>query len=126
MQDIGALVGRIALAHIFVLAGLQKIGGYAGTIAYMQSHGVPGWLLPGVIALELAAGLAVVLGWYTRITAGLLAIFAVAAALIFHHDFSEGQNLIMLMKDLAMAGGLLYVVCYGAGRWSLDRWIASW
>lgn len=126
MQAIGVLVGRILLAHIFVLAGLNKIQGYAGTTDYMENHGVPIWFLPAVIALELAAGVAVIVGWQTRLAALALAAFCVAAALVFHNDFAAPPNLVMFMKDFAMAGGLLLLATHGAGRWSVDRWVSSW
>ncbi|MEQ8797932.1 MAG: DoxX family protein [Salinisphaeraceae bacterium] len=124
MQHFGALIGRVLLVHIFLLAGLDKIQGYTGTTDYMQDHGVPIWFLPAVIALELAAGVAVIVGWRTRIAAGALAGFCVAAAILFHHDFATEPNMVMFMKNVAMAGGLLLLVVHGAGRWSVDHWLA--
>jgi putative oxidoreductase len=108
------------LSAIFLLAGASKIGAYAGTQAYMESMGVPGFLLPAVILLELGGGLAVVLGWQTRLAAFLLAGFSVLAALLFHANFTDPLQSILFMKNLAMAGGLLLLVAGGAGAWSLD------
>ncbi|MDT0634704.1 DoxX family protein [Spectribacter hydrogenoxidans] len=124
MQHFGVLAGRLLMAHLFLLAGLDKVQGYAGTTDYMQSHGVPIWLLPAVIALELAAGLAITVGWQTRIAAGALAGFCVIAAILFHRDFATEPNMVMFMKDFAMAGGLLVLAAHGGGRWSVDHWIA--
>ncbi|HET8882040.1 MAG TPA: DoxX family protein [Solimonas sp.] len=114
------LVGRILIAALFVIAGWGKIGGYAGTQQYMASMGVPGALLPLVIALELGGGIAIVLGLFTRPIALLLGGFSIVAALLFH-SASDQMNQIMLMKDFAIAGGFLFLVANGAGRLSLDH-----
>jgi putative oxidoreductase len=117
--------GRVLMSAIFLSAGVSKIGAYAGTQAYMESMGVPGAMLPLVIALEVGAGLAVLLGWQTRISAFLLAGFSVLSALIFHSDFGNQMQSILFMKNLAMAGGLLMLVANGSGRWSVDTWLQS-
>lgn len=114
-----ALLSRILLAAIFVAAGSSKIGGYTATQGYMQAMGVPGALLPLVIALEVGGGLALIFGFQTRLAALGLAIFSVIAAFIFHHG-ADQINQIMFMKNLAMAGGLLALTLNGAGRASLD------
>jgi len=119
------LSGRVLLSVIFVTAGVSKIGTYAGTQGYMESMGVPGVLLPLVIALEVGAGLAVLIGWQTRISAFLLACFSVLSALIFHADFGDQMQSILFMKNLAMAGGLLMLVANGAGSWSIDARLQS-
>lgn len=119
------LAGRILLALIFIVAGFGKIGGYAGTQAYMESVGVPGALLPLVIATELGGGLMLAAGLLTRWVAVALAGFTVIAALIFHFDFADQIQSIMFMKNLAIAGGLTIVFRHGAGAWSLDRLLAS-
>jgi putative oxidoreductase len=114
------LTGRILMSSIFIMAGINKISGYAGTQGYMESMGVPGALLPLVILLELGGGLAVLLGWQTRIAAFLLAGFSVLSALIFHANFGDQMQSILFMKNLAMAGGLLFLVAGGRHDWSID------
>jgi putative oxidoreductase len=114
------LVGRILISMLFLGAGLDKVGGYAGTQAYMESAGVPGALLPLVIALEILGALAVILGFRTRIAAALLALFSVASAALFHWVPGDQMQTIMFMKNLAIAGGFLLLVARGAGDWSLD------
>lgn len=105
---------------MFIGAGLSKLGaGYAGTQGYMASMGVPGELLPLVIALELGGGLSLLLGFQTRLVAFLLAGFTIVAGLIFHSGADQMQQ-IMLMKNFAMAGGLLAFTLSGGGRLSLD------
>lgn len=127
LKDLAAPAGRAALALIFILSGVQKIGGYAATQGYMEFMGVPGGLLPLVIAVELGAGIALLLGWQARIAAFLLAGFSVLSGLIFHLVPSFGlegmaaqAETIGFLKNVSIAGGLLVVTALGAGPWSLD------
>lgn len=120
MNNAIVLLARLLLAHIFLLAGLSKITGYAGTQGYMESVGVPGALLPLVIALEIGGSLALIVGLFTRWAALALAGFCVASALIFHRNFAEQMQMILFMKNFAMAGGLLLLYVQGAGAFSLD------
>jgi putative oxidoreductase len=119
-QNFADLLGRILIAAIFLVAGLGKIGGYAATQGYMASQGVPGALLPLVIALEVGGAIAIILGYRTRLVAFLLAGFSLVSAMIFHRALGDHAQFIMFMKNLAMAGGFLFLVARGAGDWSLD------
>jgi putative oxidoreductase len=120
-QDLAAPVGRILLALMFLLAGLNKISGYAGMQGYMESMGVPGALLPLVIALEVLGGITLMLGWHTRLTAFLLAGFTLLATLIFHSNLGDQTQMLFFMKNLSIAGGLLLAVSHGAGPYSIDN-----
>lgn len=120
MNGLVMLVGRVLLAQIFVIAGIDKILAYQGTAKYMIAFGVPEWFLPLVILLEVGGGLALVLGWQTRWIALALALFSVITAIIFHHDIANGMQKILLMSDLAFAGGLFVVSVVGAGQISVD------
>jgi putative oxidoreductase len=113
--------GRILIAAIFVLAGAGKIAGYDGTAAYMAAMGVPAALLPAVIVLEIGGGLAIALGWYTRVAAFLLAGFSLVSALIFHMDFADQTQFVMFWKNVAIAGGFLFLVANGPGALALDN-----
>lgn len=113
------LAARIFLATLFVVAGLGKIPGYEGTAGYMQSMGVPGFLLPFVIALEIAGGIAIAVGYRTRLVAFLLAGFSILSGLIFHNPLDPSEQT-QFLKNLAIAGGFLALVAHGAGRISLD------
>lgn len=121
MTDIrfAAPVARGLLAAIFILAGLQKLGGYAGTAGYMEAMGVPAALLPLVIALELLGGLALIVGCQTRTAALALAGFTLVAGFIFHSDFANRMQSILFMKNVAITGGLLAIAATGAGAWSV-------
>ena len=120
MEKIIQVVARVLLAQIFVLAGLNKIGGDADTQVYMDAMGVPGILLPLVIILEVGGGLALIVGWQTRWAAYALAAFTALAAVIFHSDLGQQIQMILFMKNWAMVGGLLLLGVYGAGAYSLD------
>ncbi|SJM95639.1 Inner membrane protein YqjF [Crenothrix polyspora] len=121
MNNIITLIARILIAHIFLLSGLSKLGaGYAATQGYMESMGMRGILLPLVIALEIGGGLALIIGFFTRWIALALAGFCIAGAVVFHHDFADQMQMIMFMKDFAMAGGLLLLYVHGAGPFSVD------
>jgi len=120
-QDLAAPVGRVLLALMFLTAGLNKISGYAGMQGYMESMGVPGALLPLVIALEVLGGITLMLGWHTRLTAFLLAGFTLLATLIFHSNLGDQTQMLFFMKNLSIAGGLLLVVSHGAGPYSIDN-----
>jgi putative oxidoreductase len=109
------------LASLFLLAGIGKLGTYSATAAYMSSAGVSGALLPAVIATELGGALAIILGWKTRIVAGLLAGFSVLTALTFHNNFADQIQMIMFLKNISIAGGFLLLIANGAGPLSLDR-----
>lgn len=114
-------LGRLFIAAMFVNSGIGKISGYAGTQAYMESQGVPGMLLPLVILVEVVGGLAVIVGWQTRIAAFLLAGFCLLSAALFHLNFNDQMQTIMFMKNVAIAGGFLFLVANGAGAFSIDN-----
>ena len=115
------LAGRTLLASLFLVTGFGKITGYAATQAYMVATGVPGSLLPLVVALELGGGIALVLGYRTRLVAAALAVFTIAAGVLFHSGADPMQR-IMFLKNVALAGAFLLLVARGAGGWSLDAW----
>ena len=121
IQTLSAPLGRLLLALIFIVSGVGKIGAYAGTQAYMDSMGVPGVLLPLVIALEILGGLAIIVGWQARIAAFLLAGFCLLSAVLFHGNIGDQGEQIQFLKNLGLAGGFLLIVAHGAGAWSLDN-----
>jgi putative oxidoreductase len=132
VKDAIAVVARLAIALIFLWSGVGKFLASEGATAYMQQFGVPfaAVLVWAVIALELGGGLALVLGWRTRLTAAALALFTLVAAVIFHAfwaaDAAQALNEeIHFMKNVAIFGGLLMLVAHGAGRYGLDAQRAS-
>ena len=122
-----ALAGRILLAWLFIPAGIAKIAGFDGQVAYAASAGLP-WPQLGVfagMALELVAGTMLLVGWHTRYAAAALALFTVVAAAIFHAYWNlpadqAMMQKIMFDKNIAVAGGLLLAIAWGGGAWSVD------
>lgn len=124
MQQIEKLAmpaGRVLIAMMFVMSGFGKIAGYAGTQGYMDMMGVPGALLPLVIITEIGGGLAIILGWQTRLAALALAGFSIVSAIVFHADFGDQTQMVMFLKNVSIAGGFLFLVAHGAGAYSLDN-----
>ncbi|QQG28937.1 DoxX family protein [Pectobacterium carotovorum] len=122
LESTALLVARILMPILFIVAGYSKLGdAYAGTQQYMQAMGVPTFLLPLTILLELGGGLAVLFGLLTRTVALFTAGFTLLTALIFHSNFAEGMNQLMFMKNLTIAGGYLLLAVTGPGAFSIDR-----
>ena len=119
------LAGRILISVIFLMAGLNKITGYEGIQGYMDAMGVPGSLLPLVIITEVVGAIAIILGFQTRIVAFLLAGFSLLSAMLFHFNFADQMESILFMKNVAIAGGFLFLVANGAGAMSLDQRLAA-
>ena len=114
------LAGRLLLAQLFLIEGIGKLVGYGAAVAYVAHYGLPVWLLPPAIAVEIGGGLLLALGWHVRIVAPALAGFCLATALMFHMDFGNQSQVIHLEKDLALAGALVLVWLRGAGPLSVD------
>lgn len=123
-----ALVGRILIAYLFIPAGIGKLMGFSGTVGYITSVGLP---LPEVgaaiaVLVELVLGIALLVGFKTRWTAILMAVFTVATALFFHKYWSAPDAMKMMQqinfnKNIAIAGGLLALAAFGPGRFSIDK-----
>ena len=117
-----ALIGRILIAVIFVLSGAGKITQPGANIAYMTAAGLPFASIGLVVAalIELGGGIGLILGYRTRLVAAVLTLFALVTAFVFHSDFSDQNQFIHFFKNVAVAGGLLQIVAFGGGRFSLD------
>ncbi|MBN8483970.1 MAG: DoxX family protein [Sphingomonadales bacterium] len=121
--DALALTGRILLALIFLLSGLGKLADPAGTAAYVASAGLPAPVLAawGAAILETVGGIVLIVGFRTRIVALALAGFSVIAAVFFHAQFADQNQMIHFLKNLAIAGGLLQLAAFGPGRFAFNR-----
>ena len=122
LKSLASLVGRILLVLIFLHSGIGKIENFEGTAQYMANYGMPytSYFLFGAIILELAGSVFVILGYYTRFGALLLLIFLIPTTIIFHTNFDDQIQIIMLMKNISMFGGCLILLAVGAGRFSMD------
>jgi putative oxidoreductase len=114
------LAGRILLVVLFLVSGFGKLTAYSATAGYMASAGVPSFMLPLVIALEIGGSIAIILGWHTRVIAFLMAGFTLLTAVLFHTNLGDQVQQLMFMKNLAIAGAFLLLVAHGAGAYSLD------
>lgn len=123
VHDALALIGRLLLAALFILAGFGKIGAAQGTIGYIASVGIPfaEAVYYATIALEIGGGILLAIGFKTRIVAVALAAFSIASAVLFHADFSDQMQFTSFFKNLAIAGGMLQVIAFGAGRFAISR-----
>lgn len=117
------VIGRVLIALIFVLSGFGKIMNFDGTLGFMQSVGIPftAFALVIVIAIELLGGISLILGLKTKWVAGTLIIYTAIAALIFHTNFADQNQMAHFMKNLAIIGGLILIANYGPGRFSFDK-----
>lgn len=126
LQDYSALIGRFLLAVIFLMSGMGKIGDFAGTTEYMLAHGMPmaSVFLIGAIVFEIVGGLSLITGYKAKYGALMLIVFLIPATLIFHNFWTVPEDMfklqmIMFLKNLAIAGGLLVVYAFGPGKLSL-------
>ena len=119
------IFGRIFLSAVFLIAGVNKIFNYEGTTAYMESFGVPSLLYIPAIILEILFPLLIVIGYQTKISALIMAIFSVSLAIIFHTDFSNQMQVMSFLKNFAIAGGFIIIFVNGPSRWSIDYMLKS-
>jgi len=121
MANILDLVGRIFISLVFLLSGINKIGNYEGTVGWMESLGMPGIFLIPAIILEIGAPILIMIGYKVKVSAALLSIFCVATAVIFHNDFSNQMQFVSFMKNIALAGGFLFLIVNETKDFSLDK-----
>ena len=121
MINIADLIGRILISALFLLNGIFKISNYDGTVGWMESFGMPGILLIPAIILEIAGPVLIIIGYKTKLAAGLLSLFCIATAFIFHNDFANQMQLTSFLKNIALAGGFLILFVNGAKGISLDN-----
>lgn len=120
LSPLAMVAGRVLISFMFIMSGLQKIGGLEGTQGYMEMMGVPGILIYPTILVEVLGGLAVLVGFQARIGALLLAGFCLLSGVIFHFDPSDQMQMISLYKNFAIAGGFLFIVAMGPGKLSIE------
>ena len=114
------LIGRILLSALFLIEGIGKISMQEDVIMYMEDYGVPEILFIPVIILEILFPLLLIIGYKTKLSALIMALFTLTVAIIFHTDFSEGMQITFFLKDLAIAGGFMIIFVYGSNKISLD------
>ena len=115
------LLSRILISLIFLISAYNKIMNLDGSINWMESFGVPGLLIYPAIIVEIILPVLIIIGYQARVAAGLLALFCLSTAFIFHFDFSNQTQLISFLKNIGLAGGFLFIVVNGTKDWSVDR-----
>ena len=121
MLSIFDLIGRILISILFLLNGFYKINNYNGTVDWIESFGLPGILIIPAIVLEIIAPLFIIFGYKVKISSGLLSLFCIATAFIFHNDLTDQTQLTSFLKNIALAGGFIFLIVNGAKDFSLDR-----
>jgi putative oxidoreductase len=121
MSNLIDFLGRLLISALFLLSAYNKIFSIDGTISWMEGYGVPGFLLYPTIALEIILPLFIIIGFNARVSAGLLAIFCVTTAFIFHFNFADQMQTIAFLKNIGLAGGFLFIVTNGTKEWSVDN-----
>ena len=118
-------IGRILLSALFLIEGIGKISMQEDVIMYMEDYGVPEILFIPAIILEILFPLLLIIGYKTKLSALIMALFTLTVAIIFHTNFSEGMQMIFFLKDIAIAGGFMIIIVYGPGKISLDHYFRS-
>ena len=121
MNNFFDLIGRIFISSIFLFSGINKIFNFDNTIQWMESYGLNGILLYPAIILEIVMPILIIVGYQTKIAAILLLLFSITTALIFHNDLSNQMQLIAFLKNIGLAGGLLFLIINGTKDWSLEK-----
>ena len=120
MTNILDLFARILISTLFLINGIFKITNYDGTVDWMEGYGVPGILIIPAIMIEILGPILIIVGYQTKITAAFLSLFCLVTAIIFHNEFSNQMQLTSFLKNIALAGGFLFLVINGSKKFSLD------
>jgi putative oxidoreductase len=120
MSNLIDFIGRLFISALFIISAYNKIFSIDGTMSWMEGFGMSGILLYPTIALEVILPLSIIVGYQARLSAGLLAIFCIATAFIFHYDFADQMQTIAFLKNIGLAGGFLFIVANGTKDWSID------
>jgi putative oxidoreductase len=121
LENVVLLASRLLLAWIFIHEGVFLATNFAAASASMAKLGVPAPALVATIALQLASGIAIAVGWHARLGAAALGLFCLATAILFHTNFANRNELLHFEKDLAIAGGMFALMLRGAGEYSKKR-----
>ena len=121
MANILDLLGRILISALFLLSGVFKISNYDGSVDWMESFGMPEILIIPAIILEVIGPILIIIGYKARIAAGFLSLFCIVTAIIFHNDFSDQMQFTSFLKNIALAGGFLFIVVNGTKDFSIEK-----
>ena len=121
MANVFDLIGRILISTLFLISAYNKIFNLDGSMSWMESFGVPSFFIFPAIVIETILPVFIIVGYQARIAAGILAIFCLTTAFLFHFDFSNQSQLISFLKNIGLAGGFMFIVANGTKDWAVDR-----
>ena len=121
MANFFDLIGRLFISSVFLLSGYNKIFNFNSTVDWMEGFGVPGFFLWPTIILEILLPICIIIGYQTKKSAIVLALFSLATAIIFHSDFTNQMQIVAFLKNLGLAGGFLFIAIHGTKDWAFDK-----
>ena len=121
MSNLIDFIGRLLISALFLISAYNKIFSIDGTMGWMEGFGISGFLLYPTIALEIILPLLIIIGYQARLSAGLLAIFCLVTAFIFHNDFTNQMETISFLKNVGLAGGFLFILANGTRDFSINK-----
>jgi len=121
MANVLDLIGRIFISALFLISAFNKVFNLEGSMGWMEGFGVPGFLIFPAVVIEIILPVLVIVGYRARIAAGVLAIFCLTTAFLFHLDFSNQSQFISFLKNIGLAGGFLFIVANGSKDWAVDK-----
>ena len=121
MVNVVDLIGRIFISALFLISAYNKVFNLEGSMGWMEGFGIPGFLIFPAIAVEIILPVLVIVGYQARIASGILAVFCLITAFLFHFDFADQSQLISFLKNIGLAGGFLFIVANGTKDWAVDR-----
>ena len=121
MANLLDFLGRLFISALFLFSAYNKVLNYSGTVGWMESFGVPGFLLGPTIALEIVLPLFIIIGFQTKLSSILLAFFSLVTAVIFHSDFSDQMQMIAFLKNIGLAGGFIFIAINGPKDWAIEK-----
>ena len=121
MSNLIDLIGRLLISVLFLISAYNKILSIDGTMSWMEGFGVPGFLVYPAITIEIILPLFIIIGYQSKMSAFLLALFCLITAFIFHYDFTDQTQTIAFLKNIGLAGGFLFIVANGTRDWSIEK-----
>ena len=121
MANVFDLIGRMLISALFLISAFNKVFNLERSMSWMEGFGVPGFLIFPAIVIEIILPILVIVGFQARIASGILALFCLATAFLFHFDFSDQSQLVSFLKNIGLAGGFLFIVVNGTKDWAVDK-----
>ena len=121
MANLIDFLGRLLISALFLISAYNKIFNLEGSMGWMEGFGIPGFLIFPAIAVEIILPVLVIVGYQARIAAGVLAVFCLMTAFLFHFDFANQSQLVSFLKNIGLAGGFLFIVANGTKDWAVDK-----